>query len=651
MLGTYIIVLTIVFLLVFPAFFGTSLMTFILEILLFQPAMRKTPFLALFLQAAVTLLLVFVVIRFVFWSYNTDALLFSEWLLVQQNAWRMDISAVAYLMLIPLLLYFINQLFPSEIWRKLWNVYFVFVLLMVAIISTVDVCLYREWLDKFNVRALSYLKRPEEVIKNAGWYYISRFVVLSFLFFLIGHFLWRKWIFKTYFDAPHNRISLLIFPLWIAILVIFIRGGLQEIPLQESDAYFSQNQKLNDASVNSFWNFTASVVHSYSYRWKNPYRYFSEEELKRYPLANISASQSILKTERPNIVFIILEGWTADLIGANHPDIPQSCSPQLDSMAKQGIFFSNAYASGERSDQGITAILTSFPALPMGAIINDPKNIPNLPSISAELKKEGYTNLFLFGGQLAYGNLKALIYKKNFDVIIEEKDIDPKLYRGRLGVHDEHTFELFNDTLSQFPQPFFASIFTQSTHFHYDYPNPKNTIQWAGEHNMYANSILYSDSCMGDFFRKAKNEAWYANTLFVILPDHSHRSPREASRYTADFHHIPLLLFGEVIVDSLRGKRIDYPVSQCGVSGTILQEMNMDASAFYWGYNLLNEDSAKAYFVFTEGVGLVQPDGKISYDSRNKKVVQFEAENNDTLTLLFPAKAYLQQLYQATYPQ
>src|SRR5690606_29454232 len=105
----------------------------------------------------------------------------------------------------------------------------------------------------------------------------------------------------------------------------------------------------------------------------------------------------------------------------------------------------------------------------------------------------------------------------------------------------------------------------------------KNTIQWAGKHNVYANSILYSDSCMGDFFRKAKNEAWYANTLFVILPDHSHQSPRESSRYTADFHHIPLLLFGEVIVDSLRGKRIDYPVSQCGVSGTILQEMNMDA--------------------------------------------------------------------------
>lgn len=609
---------------------------------------RKIPFLSVFVQQAISLLVVFAMGRLCFLLVNADSFLFSDWIAVEQNAWRMDVSAIAYLSLLPILLVFLHHLFAYRWWLMIYRAYFVFVLVCVSIITAVDVWLYPEWVSKLSFRALSYLQRPEEVFQTAGWGHILLVFFTALLLFSIGLLLFKKSNSEKGDTTQQRTLSFFVFPLWVAILVIGIRGGLQQIPLQESDAYFSSNQKLNDAAVNTFWNFTASVIHAFSNRWQHPYRFFSPDELRKIPTAHLSASQRILKTERPNIVFLILEGWSADMVGANHPDLPQSCSPYFDSLAKQGIFFSQAYSSGNRSDQGISAILTSFPSLPMGAIINDPKNISTLPAISSELKKVGYTNLFLFGGQLAYGNLKALIYQKNFDTIIEEKDLNSSFYRGRLGVHDENTFAVFNQKLSQLPQPFFASLFTQSTHFHYDYPNPKNVIQWAGEHNLYANSILYSDSCLGDFFRKAKQEKWFANTLFVILPDHSHRTPRESPRYTAEFHHIPLLFYGDVIVDSLRGKRIDYPVSQCGVSATVLQQLNLDNEKFQWANNLLNESDARAFFVYTEGIGMVTPSGKISYDARNKNVVQFSVSRGDTVTYLTSAKAYLQKIYDAT---
>ena len=38
------------------------------------------------------------------------------------------------------------------------------------------------------------------------------------------------------------------------ILILGLRGGLREIPINQSDAYFSQNQVLNVAGVNSMWN-------------------------------------------------------------------------------------------------------------------------------------------------------------------------------------------------------------------------------------------------------------------------------------------------------------------------------------------------------------------------------------------------------------
>lgn len=563
----------------------------------------------------------------------------------------MDVSAIAYLSLLPILLVFLHHLFVFRWWTNIYHGYFMFVLAYVSILTAVDIWLYPEWVSKLSFRALSYLQRPDEVIQTAGLQYILLVFFTALLLFSIGFLLFKKSNFEKAVTPQKNIFLFLAFPLWVAILVVGIRGGLQQIPLQESDAYFSSNQKLNDAAVNTFWNFTASVIHTFCNRWQHPYRFFAPDELNKFSTANLSAPQRILKMERPNIVFLILEGWSADMVGANHPDLPQSCSPSFDSLARQGIFFSQAYASGNRSDQGISALLTSFPALPMGAIINDPKNIAELPSISSELKKVGYTNLFLFGGQLAYGNLKALIYQKNFDSIIEEKDLDSKFYRGRLGVHDENTFAVFNQKISQLPQPFFASLFTQSTHFHYDYPNQRNTIRWAGEHNLYANSILYSDSCLGDFFQKARKEKWFANTLFVILPDHSHRTPRESARYTAEFHHIPLLFYGDVIADSLRGKKVDYPVSQCGVAGTVLQQLNLNNEKFRWANNLFNDSDARAFFVYTEGIGMVTPSGKISYDARNKNVVQFSSKNNDTAAFLVPAKAYLQKLHDATIPR
>jgi phosphoglycerol transferase MdoB-like AlkP superfamily enzyme len=254
----------------------------------------------------------------------------------------------------------------------------------------------------------------------------------------------------------------------------------------------------------------------------------------------------------------------------------------------------------------------------------------------------------LFGGDLSYGNLKALIYQKGFDAIVEEKDMDSKFYRGRLGVHDENAFDVFSQQLTKMKPPFFASIFTQSTHFHYDYPHQRNTITWAGEHNAYANSILYSDSCIGDFFRKAKKKNWYSNTLFVLVPDHSHHSPQNSNPKTADYHHIPLLLLGDVLNDSLKGTIITKPVSQCDVAGTVVRLITGSAKEYEWYVDLFSSTpNQHVCFVYTEGVGIVtSKDCKLSFDAKNNRLETTPSTTDcDTQHMLYSAKAYLQYVY------
>jgi phosphoglycerol transferase MdoB-like AlkP superfamily enzyme len=100
--------------------------------------------------------------------------------------------------------------------------------------------------------------------------------------------------------------------------------------------------------------------------------------------------------------------------------------------------------------------------------------------------------------------------------------------------------------------------------------------------------MLYSDSCIGDFFQKAKKENWYSNTLFVLVPDHSHHSPQNSNPKTADYHHIPLLLLGDVLNDSLEGTVINKPVSQCDVAGTIVRLITGDATPYEWYVDLFS---------------------------------------------------------------
>jgi phosphoglycerol transferase MdoB-like AlkP superfamily enzyme len=450
--------------------------------------------------------------RFFFIVFNVSSISSEEVIGITQNAFRIDVSTICYLLLLPFLLSFFQRVIAWRGWSFLFKSYFYTVTLFIVLLNAVDVCLYQEWGAKINSRIFLYLQHPSEVLNSASIKHYLIFGSIVIVSSLFVHYTYKRLSVAHSFHGMSKKGIVWMTPFIAALLLLGIRGGWQQIPMQESDCYFSKEQKINDVTVNTFWNFNASVVRSIANKTSNPYRYLTAEELKRYTENNFKRSSEqpiiqVLKAERPNVVFLILEGWSADMVGCVSGNLAQSATPVFDSLAKHGILFSECYASGDRSDQGITTVLTSFPALPFGSIINETQKIQQLPCVSTSLKAKGYQSLFLFGGDLSYGNLKALIYQKEFDVIVEEKDMDSKFYRGRLGVHDENTFAVFSQQLKQMKVPFFASIFTQSTHFHYDYPHQRNTITWAGEHIMFMLTLCYIlIAVLAIFFKRQKKK-------------------------------------------------------------------------------------------------------------------------------------------------
>ncbi len=168
-------------------------------------------------------------------------------------------------------------------------------------------------------------------------------------------------------------------------------------------------------------------------------------------------------------------------------------------------------------------------------------------------------------------------------------------------------------------QPFFSALFTVSTHAPFDIPAPYN-MDWAASLNPYISSIAYTDRQLGRFFEMAKKQPWFSNTLFVIIADHSHDSPRNQRFPSAAFYHIPLLFYGGALKDEVRGKRDERRGSQTDIASTLLHQLNLPDTAYRWSKNLANPYSNNfAFFTFDEGFGYTEGDKEVVWNKKSPK--------------------------------
>ena len=74
-------------------------------------------------------------------------------------------------------------------------------------------------------------------------------------------------------------------------------------------------------------------------------------------------------------------------------------TPEMDKLAAQeGMLFANIYATGNRTVRGFEGVLSSFPPLPGDSIVKRDRS-ENVETIARVLKRDGYTNVFLYGGR------------------------------------------------------------------------------------------------------------------------------------------------------------------------------------------------------------------------------------------------------------
>jgi phosphoglycerol transferase MdoB-like AlkP superfamily enzyme len=482
----------------------------------------------------------------------------------------------------------------------------------------------------------------------ANWdiVFLSSLVLLQIAVF---YFLYQKYFYKP----PNYRLkdkipAKIFFALFVpGLLVLGIRGGFGQIPITVSQSYFSPHDILNQASVNSGYNITFNIIDFYQVEERNVFHFMPREEaqqiVRELHFTEKDTTIRIINREKPNIVIILLESWSGDLIETLGG--MQGLTPEFHELEKEGLMFTEFYATGNRSQQALASIFSGLPALPLTTLTDHPGKYDALPSMVKILKDEGYYSSFFFGGDLNYGNIKSYLIFNQFDRLVEEPDFNENAIKGKLGVHDEGLFEKMLEEIGDQPEPFFTAALTLSSHSPYDQPGER-PIDWIELENKYVNSAWYTDKCLGDFFTKVKEKPWYDNTLFILLSDHSHPSYNNYQWWSFSFRHIPLLFLGGALDEQYVNVKSDHLSSNMDLASTILKQLHLDDEPFFWSKNQFNPYSPQfAYLELNEGFGWKRPELFLEYKIVGPMVLHSNVPQPKMDAFRKEGEAYIQVLF------
>jgi phosphoglycerol transferase MdoB-like AlkP superfamily enzyme len=543
----------------------------------------------------------FALCRLVFILRNFN---FSEYSLVEvlstfYYGFRLDLSITAYTSIV--LVIFSLFLFGNKTCFLIYRIIYSIVVVILLLITIIDAELYTYWGFKIDSSVLKYLKTPKEAVASLSTLKLIGFILLIALL---------VWAVVVIVKKIMPRIKLRINHFWqlnailiLPVYFLFARGSIDVSGVNVSSAYFSQKQELNHAAINASWNFMSTLFfpeNKKAVEWNDSLIH----HLDRFEY-DCNSVEKVFKTNKTNVILVILESFTANLF--DYEVDSQSAIPNLKRIASEGYFFPNCYATGNRSDKGLSAIFSGVTAHPQGSIMQFPEKFSNIGRLVSHFTKAGYSTKFYYGGNSDFANFKGFLINNGFEKIIEQSNFPYNMRTSKWGVQDDLVLERFFNDVVVATEPFFYCVFTLSSHEPFEVPY---TSSFDDETTLgkYLNSIAFTDSVLGSFYDQLKNTKLWKNSLLIIVSDHGHYLPVNVSQDEPAHYRIPLIFTGGALYPKYRNMINLSNVSQTDIPNSILRQFKMRDSLLERGNNFFCKDfSAPVGFIFNFGYGVITP--------------------------------------------
>jgi phosphoglycerol transferase MdoB-like AlkP superfamily enzyme len=548
-----------------------------------------------------------------------------------------DLSFYGYACL-PFLLY--CWLVPQYIWQQTWHKVlvhsFAFLTLYgLGFIILAEMTFWQEFSVRFNFISVDYLVYRREVTDNINESYPILAMVLGILPLAVILYLWMNKFINRALNSQQAFLSRSQFSAVFLILPLlsfaFVSQNLRE---NEQNVYqreiasngpfqFFAAFRNNQLDFNQFYHTLpdaqASAVLRASIKEDNA-QFISDE------LYSIGRFINNPKPERHhNIVLISVESLSARYLSqfGNQDGI----TPNLDELTQNSVFFNNLYATGTRTARGLEAITLSIPPTPGRSIVKRIGRESGMWSIGNVLKDKGYEVRYLYGGRGYFDNMNAFFSGNGYEITdqssIDNADIH---FENAWGVSDG---DLYQQTIKQANlshqqgKPFFYHVMTTSNHRPYTYPDDQIDIPSGTGRS---GAVKYTDFAIGEFLDNARKQAWFDNTIFVIVADHCASSAGKTD-LPVERYHIPMWIYAPGIVQT---KSVNTLASQIDIAPTLLGMLNMSYESWSFGKDILTmkADDERIMIGTYQKLGYLKQDELVIL-SPGKKVTKHELGNNE----------------------
>lgn len=402
-------------------------------------------------------------------------------------------------------------------------------------------------------------------------------------------------------------VNTLVLTAAAGLCIAGVRGGFtrmtRPITLSNATLYTAQSGKANLILSNPFC-ILRTVGSAGSVRYR---KYFAADELPRlFTPGHLPADTAAVDLGGRNVVVFIMESMSAEHSAYLMPEVyagreQQGFTPFLDSLMRGGFTFRRMYANGSRSIQAMPAVLGSIPSFRTPFVLM-PQSLGRSRQLPAILAEMGYATSFFCGserGSMGFGayarsaGIERLVSREEYEARHGTGDFD-----GYWGIWDEEFLQFMGEELADTPEPFFAALFTLSSHHPFVVPERYAATLPDGYTKIHK-GVAYDDLAFRRFFARFGSEEWFRRTLFVFVADHvsSEKFAPETREYPGNMHIIGFMYTPD---GALRGE-VCKVVQQLDIMPTVLGLLGNRKPYFAFGRDILNEPERPGWSVSYDG--------------------------------------------------
>jgi phosphoglycerol transferase MdoB-like AlkP superfamily enzyme len=544
--------------------------------------------------------LFYFIIRILFYFYNQNLLHIdnvSEFINVLYRGITFDTASILYVNLLFILLSILPLYINTKKWYQntLFYIYF-FTNLTAFATNFIDLIYYK--FSNFRLTIATFNEFENETngfsllfsFLGNYWHVLLLFILLSWLWINL-----YKKVNLTPITIKNKLVYFITSIIGFLIIGTLTVGGIRgdfkhstrPITLVDANKHITKSEQASMV-LNTPFTLIRTINKNY-FKHKN---YLSENEINRIvkPIKQYHQNDTLSKNNKPNIVLFIVESYGREYLGSFNKryNIPnyRGYTPFLDSLAQHSLIFDNAFANGRKSIHGMSSVLAGIPSFKVAFTSSSFSN-QKIQSLVSCLNDFGYDTSFFHGaanGSMGFQGFGNILGIQHYYGRTEFNNDDE--YDGIWGIWDEPFLQYMEETISKKKQPFFATVFTLTSHTPYIVPKGYENMFPKGNKPIHQ-VVGYTDYAIKKFFEKAKKEPWFNNTIFILTADHTNQKYYKKYRKGINRTAVPILFYKP---DNSLAKRDTLLAQQIDIYPTILDLIGYKKPFRSWGRSLVSND-------------------------------------------------------------